>query len=59
MFRSPISILLISIALGLNATAIPFAWRFVPKAEPGRGAQITLLFDRTDNAITLCEIKYT
>ncbi len=25
----------------------------------GRGAQIDLLFDRRDDAITLCEIKYT
>lgn len=35
-------------------------WRFVPpKGSPEKGAQIDLLFDRDDNAITLCEIKYT
>ncbi len=47
-------------ALKLAPTALPSTWRYVPK--PGanqRGAQIDLLFDRKDDAITLCEIKYT
>lgn len=47
-------------ALRLSPRALPSTWRFVPK--PGskkRGAQIDLLFDRPDDAITLCEIKYT
>ncbi len=35
-------------------------WRYVPqKGSKSRGAQIDLLFDREDNSITLCEIKYT
>lgn len=47
--------------LGISPTAIASAWRYVPK--PGSdslpGEQIDLLFDRKDDAITLCEIKYT
>lgn len=37
------------------------SWRYIPKkGEPNTmGAQIDLLFDRSDNAITICEIKYT
>lgn len=49
-------------ALGLLPTAIPNAWRYVPNNTTGndqRGAQIDLLFDRDDDAITLCEIKFT
>lgn len=30
-----------------------------PKKTAGRGAQIDLLFDREDNCITICEIKYS
>lgn len=47
-------------ALNLLPTALPSTWRYAP--NPGtkeQGAQIDLLFDRRDNAITLCEIKYT
>lgn len=34
-------------------------WRFIPsKGDGEQGAQIDLLFDRDDDAITLCEIKY-
>lgn len=47
-------------ALNLSPTAIPNAWRHQPtKSSSERGAQIDLLFDRDDNAITICEIKYT
>lgn len=35
------------------------SWRFVPRKETESGAQIDLIIDRSDNAITLCEIKYT
>ena len=36
------------------------AWRYAPaKGSLDDGAQIDLLFDREDDAITLCEIKYT
>lgn len=51
---------LISEALHLSPTAISYNWRYAPKkGSTGRGAQIDLLFDREDHAITLCEIKYT
>lgn len=47
-------------ALNLNASAIPDSWRYVPKkGGQDEGAQIDLLFDRDDDAITICEIKYT
>lgn len=54
----------ISQGLGLNPAAIPYAWRYAPSKvrkneETDRGAQIDLLFDRNDGAITICEIKYT
>jgi uncharacterized protein len=50
----------ISDALHIPATAIPNAWRYVPiSSATDQGAQIDLLFDRQDDAITLCEIKYT
>jgi len=47
-------------ALGLQNIKCNVAlWRFIPpKNSPLNGAQIDLLFDREDNAITLCEIKY-
>jgi len=35
-------------------------WRFLPKKGSNeKGAQIDLLIDRSDNAVTLCEIKYS
>jgi AAA+ ATPase superfamily predicted ATPase len=48
-------------ALGLEgAVTAPATWRYVPvSGSPDRGAQIDLLLDRTDRAITLCEIKYS
>lgn len=50
----------ISETLNLSPTAIPYSWRFVPAmGSKDKGAQIDLLFDRDDNAITICEIKYT
>ncbi len=46
--------------LGISSTAVADTWRFVPrKNTKERGAQIDLLFDRRDDAITLCEIKYS
>ena len=45
-------------ALKINPGATVGTWRFVPKPNQGDGAQIDLLFDRLDGAITLCEIKY-
>ena len=35
------------------------AWRLIPKNDNEEGAQIDLLIDRSDDAITICEIKYT
>ncbi len=47
-------------ALKIDPGASSGTWRFVPKAnEQEDGAQIDLLFDRLDGAITLCEIKYS
>lgn len=47
-------------ALCLGPTALASSWRFSPhKNSKQPGAQIDLLFDRKDGAITLCEIKYT
>ncbi len=50
----------ISIALKLSPTATPHAWRYLSnKNSKEDGAQIDLLFDRDDDAITICEIKFT
>ena len=39
---------------------MPHTWRYVSKkSSETEGAQIDLLFDRDDDAITICEIKYT
>lgn len=48
-------------ALGLEKTAYTSgSWRYIPsKRSQESGAQIDLLFDREDDAITLCEIKYS
>lgn len=47
-------------SLNLSSTAIPNVWRHTPiKKSAEKGAQIDLLFDRDDNSITICEIKYT
>jgi len=35
-------------------------WRFIPKkGSPSSGAQIDLIIDRIDDAINICEIKYS
>lgn len=46
-------------SLHLDAAAMPNTWRFSSKVADQNGAQIDLLFDRKDDTITLCEIKYT
>ena len=47
-------------ALHLSSTAIPNAWRYTPsKKSDVPGAQIDLLFDRDDDTITICEIKFS
>jgi len=55
--------------LSLSPTAIPGTWKYVPKRNKAKtknakntdmqGTQIDLLFDRDDDVITICEIKYT
>ncbi|MBP9778225.1 MAG: ATP-binding protein [Rickettsiaceae bacterium] len=46
--------------LGIPVTAMADAWRYVPsRSSQDQGAQIDLLFDRLDDVITICEIKYT
>lgn len=50
----------ISDALHMNPTAIPNSWRHTPsKNSNDKGTQIDILFDRRDDAISICEIKYT
>lgn len=46
-------------ALGLVAIKGITSWRYMPKSPDERGVQIDLVFPCYDNAITLCEIKYT
>ncbi len=47
-------------ALHISPTSIANSWRYMPsKKSKNQGAQIDLLFDRKDDAITICEIKYT
>jgi hypothetical protein len=50
----------ISKALSLSPTSLPTTWRYSHiKSSKEQGAQIDLLFDRDDDAITIVEIKYT
>jgi len=50
----------ISKALNISPNALAYAWRYAPtKNSSESGAQIDLLFDRNDDTITVCEIKYT
>ena len=47
-------------ALHIGPGSIADSWRYVPKKrEAEQGAQIDLLFDRQDDVITLCEIKFS
>ena len=47
-------------ALDIHQGVTISSWRYLPqKRENKQGAQIDLLFDRKDNVITLCEIKFT
>lgn len=51
---------LIRKALAIAPDAIANSWRYAPrKNAESRGAQIDLLFDRSDDSITICEIKYS
>lgn len=47
-------------ALRLTPTSAAYAWRYSPTIKAKTfGAQIDLLFERSDDAITICEIKCT
>ncbi len=46
-------------ALKIKTAESISAWRLNTRKEGEEGAQIDLLIDRSDDAITLCEIKYT
>ncbi|HSW94237.1 MAG TPA: ATP-binding protein [Gammaproteobacteria bacterium] len=46
-------------ALNIKASGKVNAWRYIPREKTKEGAQIDLVIDRNDHAITLCEIKYT
>lgn len=46
-------------AIGLEPDSLASAWLYAPRDSSINGAQIDLLFSRTDDAITLCEIKCT
>jgi uncharacterized protein len=50
----------ISKALHVPPGSIINSWKYVPKkGSKDQDAQIDLLFDRKDDLVTLCEIKYT
>lgn len=47
-------------ALNIHTGVSIGTWRYMPtKQENKKGAQIDLLFDRKDDVVTVCEIKYT
>ncbi len=47
-------------ALHIATTCLVGNWRYIPaRKEKSNGAQIDLLFDRGDDAVSLCEIKYS
>ncbi len=47
-------------SLNISDSSLASSWRSIPtKRKREQGAQIDLLFDRDDDSITICEIKYT
>lgn len=45
--------------LAIPPTALAYSWQYKSNTkQEGEGAQIDLLFDRLDDCITLCEIKF-
>jgi len=46
-------------ALHIEAGAEVGSWRYVPRKSEESGTQIDLLFDRSDNVITIGEIKFS
>lgn len=46
--------------LNISESSLASPWRSIPtKGSKEEGSQIDLLFDREDDSITICEIKYT
>lgn len=47
--------------LGIEDYSLASPWRYVPpkSIDNQRGTQIDLLFDRSDNAVNICEIKFS
>lgn len=46
-------------ALNIKTAENISSWRLTTRKEETKGAQIDLLIDRSDDSVTLCEIKYT
>ena len=47
-------------ALYIPPDALSGSWKYIPKQQSKeKGAQIDLLFDRSDGAVSICEIKYS
>jgi hypothetical protein len=46
-------------AIGIRSTSSINPWRYVPKNWNEEGAQVDLVVEQLDNAITLIEMKYT
>ncbi len=46
-------------AIDIPLSSLSSPWRYSPKSSTDEGTQIDLVFQRPDQAITLCEIKYT
>ena len=46
-------------ALNIKTAENISSWRLISRKDNIQGAQIDLLIDRSDDAITVCEIKYT
>lgn len=47
-------------ALYIPPDALSSSWKYIPKQySEEKGAQIDLLFDRSDGAVSICEIKYS
>jgi len=44
--------------LGIRLGGVVSGWRYISRKSTDDGAQIDLLVERNDNAITVCEIKY-
>lgn len=46
-------------AMKIKSSGVIDSWKYAPRKHIESGAQIDLLIDRSDDSITICEIKYT